>query len=147
MAYKCKSCKKIAKEKKKKTASTLFKKHCCPGCGSYDFDIIEDSLDLIYDFEEIAFCLLDSSEISESSCDNTEEVFPQENTPNNEYVEESAPETPRYTPPESTYTPPEPKYESPQSDSSSSYDSSSSDSSSYDSSSSDCGSYDCGSYD
>ena len=156
MAYKCKSCKKVARGKKKKTASTLFKKHCCPGCGSYDFDFIEDTVDLIYDFEEIAFYLLESTEIIESSCDNTEEVLSQEDPPIDEDIKESIPEIPTYTPPEPSYTPPEPPHESsysePDSSSSrnygsSSYGSGNSDSSSYDSDSSDCGSCDCGSCD
>jgi hypothetical protein len=102
MAYRCKNCKKIARGKKKKTASTLLKRHCCPGCGFFEFDLIEGTLDLIYDFDELAFDLMDfidndtfsKEPLSESSGDNTNET--------NESIE-STPQT--YGIPTTTYEP------------------------------------------
>jgi hypothetical protein len=55
MAYKCKSCNKVSKGKKQKSLSSFFKKHRCPGCGSFDFIDIGDLIGLIYDFEELIF--------------------------------------------------------------------------------------------
>jgi hypothetical protein len=69
MAYKCRSCNKISKGKKQKSLSSFFKKHRCPGCGSFDFIDIGDPIGLIYDFEELIFDL-----IEETDCDYEEEV-------------------------------------------------------------------------
>lgn len=88
MAYRCKSCKKVARGKRKKTASTLLKKHCCPGCGSFELDLFDDDLGLIYDFEELGFELID--------------VIDNDNFSEEISMDKYEPTTPAYEPPEQT---------------------------------------------
>lgn len=160
MAFKCRSCSKISRGKKAKSLTTVFKKHKCQGCGSTDFFFISDSMDLIYDFDELVFDVVSSIDMS-TSRESQMIDFNDDVNKNNRYFEPVAPvEMPEdhVRGPSITFTP---TFHSPSFhddtrssfdshhshsfDSHSSYDSGSSyDSSSSDSSSScDCGS--CGS--
>ena len=64
MAHRCKSCKKVSRGKKKPMITT-HKRHCCPGCGGTDFEIIDDAIDMVYDFEELIFDFIDTSKPEE----------------------------------------------------------------------------------
>jgi hypothetical protein len=73
MAYQCKSCKKVSRKKKKKALGDMLKKHRCMGCGSYDFIEIDDTPDLLYDFEELVFYFMEDSVMEEGGVTYPEE--------------------------------------------------------------------------
>lgn len=125
MAYECSQCLKVSKGKKKKSLGVLFKRHRCPGCGSYSFTEIADFVGENYDFEEL---VLDFSVsfLSEPSCPESSE-YPQDQREDPAYTQsgvvvETDPEN-SHDQQESSYTP--------------SYDTSGSSYDSYDSSSTD----------
>ena len=86
MAYQCKSCKKVSRKKKKKALGDMLKKHRCMGCGSYDFIEIDDTPDLLYDFEELVFYFMEDPVMEEGGV-----VYPEEEP---ETYAEEAPEDP-----------------------------------------------------
>jgi hypothetical protein len=67
MAYKCSNCRKVSKDKKRKSLTTLMKKHRCPGCGSTDFYEINDTRNLFYDFDELVFNFIALEEVFNSN--------------------------------------------------------------------------------